>query len=168
MDEPARLTTENLVARLTDLNTTGLARFQVVRELARRNEPESVEALLAATKDSDLAVSYAAVEALGNVKNPQVIQPLIELVNHNVHAIAAVKALGCLGYRQATLPLIEILGKVIGTLRLEIIKALGDLKDTRAIEPLTLLLISPDLKVRLAAAEAQAVLKPLGEDKEII
>lgn len=168
MDELSRLTTENLVARLTDLTTTGLARFQVVRELARRNEPKSVEALLAATKDSDLAVSYAAVEALGKVGNPQVIQPLIELVNHNVHAIAVVKALGSLGERQATLPLIEILGKVSGTLRLEIIKALGNLKDTRAIEPLTLLLKSPDLKVCRAAAEALATLKPLGEDKENI
>lgn len=166
MEDLSRLSTQNLIARLTDSTTTGLARFQVVRELAKRNEPQSVEVLLMATKDSDLAVSYAAVEALGNLGNRKVILPLIELVNHNVHAIAVVKALGSLGDRQATLPLIEILSKVSGTFRLEIIKALGNLKDNRAIEPLTMLLRSPDLKVRWAAVVALAALEPMTEHKE--
>ncbi len=166
MEDLSRLTTQKLVARLTEEATTGLFRFQAVRELAKRNELQSVEALLRATKDADLAVSYAAVEALGNLGNRQVALPLIELANQNVHTIAVVKALGSLGDNQVTLPLIEILSRVSGTLRLEIIKALGKLKDTRAIEPLTLLLRNSDLEVRRAAADALAVLRTLTEETE--
>lgn len=166
MEDFPHQATLQLVSRLSEEHTTGLVRFQIVRELVKRNEPESVEALIAATKDSDLAVSYTAVEALGKMGDRQAVLPLIELVKHNMHTIEAVKALGSLGDTHATLPLIEILAKVNGTLYFEIIKALGNLKDTKAVETLTLLLKSPDLKVRWAAGEALARLETLRAENE--
>jgi len=129
--------------------------------LGKRGDVRAVEPLIAALRDEDSGVRYAAAETLSNIGDIA-IEPLIEALNDkdwNVRQYAA-SILGNIGNVQAVGPLIEVLGNKNEqeTVRGAAAEALGKLSDTRAIEPLIAALRDENSGVRYAAAEALGTL----------
>ena len=85
----------------------------------------AVEPLIAALKDKDSDVRYAAAKALGEIKDPRAVEPLI-----------------------------AALGDESSGVRLAAAKSLGEIKDPRAVEPLSAALKDENKYVRRAAAHA--------------
>jgi HEAT repeat protein len=102
------------------------------------DEPSNLGALLRDLKQPDRFVRRHAALALGQMKAPQAVEPLIELLrdHQTVWHVAqdAAWALGEIGDRQAVEPLIAVLDKPYVAGRA--IEALAKLQDPRMVEPL--------------------------------
>ena len=114
----------------------------------------AVEPLSAALKDERFSVRQAAAEALGKIKDPRAVEPLIAAHQNWWVGAAAACALGEIKDPRAVEPLIAALKDEDVNVRWPAARALGEIKDPRAVEPLIAALKDEELHVRWAAAEA--------------
>ncbi|MBW7863189.1 MAG: HEAT repeat domain-containing protein [Candidatus Hydrogenedentes bacterium] len=118
------------------------------------------------SKDSDERL--AAAEALGRLGDARAIDPLTEALgdaNRNVRKAAAA-ALERLGVFEVE-PHLRALQAKSAEVRLKAARALGQLGDPRAVQPLIQTLGDPDTPVRRAAVSALESLGQLGERRAI-
>ncbi|MBZ0317419.1 MAG: HEAT repeat domain-containing protein [Anaerolineae bacterium] len=120
------------------------------------------EALLAALEENDWTIKYAAAEALGNVRDPKAVQPLIGVLGERGVGEVAAKALGKIGDARAVEPLIEITKDASKTsnVRAAAVEGLGGIGSAEAIIALKELASSGDGLMKYEAATA---LKKLGQ-----
>ncbi|MDD1695495.1 MAG: HEAT repeat domain-containing protein [Methanoregula sp.] len=129
--------------------------------LSMIGEP-AVDPLICALREGDGNLRWGAAMALGKIRNPRAIEPLIRALPdkyENVRAEAA-SALAAIG-EPALEPLLHFLKYSDGAARLEVVTALGELRDTGAIQPLIQLLENANDDERKAIADAlDAILVP--------
>ena len=123
----------------------------------------AVEPLIAALKDKDSDVRYAAAKALGEIKDPRAVEPLIAALKDESSSVrrAAAEALGKIGDPRAVEPLIAVPKDYYSGVRYAVTKALVKI-GAPAVEPLIAALKDKDSKdsdVRQAAAEALGEIK---------
>jgi HEAT repeat protein/beta-lactamase regulating signal transducer with metallopeptidase domain len=118
-------------------------------------DPKTVDALLAALKDSDPGVRQAAAESLGRIGDPRALDGLTAaLGDANVEVRrSAVEALGNLEDPKAIPALTRATGDASPAVRREAAEALLGFDEPSAGEPLLKLLNDSDLRVRLTALE---------------
>jgi HEAT repeat protein len=122
--------------------------------LSMIGEP-AVDPLINALREGDGNLRWGAAIALGKIRSSRAIDPLIRALAdkyENVRAESA-SALAAIG-KPALGPLLQVLKFSDGTVRLEIVTALGELHDTGAIQPLIQLLDTADEDERKAIADA--------------
>jgi len=107
-------------------------------------------------KSKSLGIREAAVYALGELKDPRAVEPLIEALKDKDSGVrrSVAEALGKLKDPRAVEPLIGALKDEDWYGRESVAEALGELGDPRAVEPLIKALKDKDLTVRHYAAEA--------------
>ncbi|MDO8873019.1 MAG: HEAT repeat domain-containing protein [Methanoregula sp.] len=121
--------------------------------------------LIQALKKGDPDVRWGAALALGKIKNPIAVEPLIlALADEEAMVRAeAASALASIG-TPALGPLLGFLKGAHGETRIEVMTAIGELKNADAIEPLIQLLENADDNERKAIADAiDAILIPAVE-----
>jgi HEAT repeat protein len=122
----------------------------------------AVDHLLRALREGDGNLRWGAAIALGKIRDPRAIEPLIRALAdkyENVRAEAAT-SLAAIG-KPALEPLIRFLKFSDRSVRIEVVTALGELKDTDAIQPLIQMLENADEEERKAIADAlDAILIP--------
>ena len=129
--------------------------------LSMIGEP-AIPTLIHTLKKSDPDVRWAAALALGKIKNPIATEPLILALTDEQGAVRAeaASALASIG-TPALGPLLSFLKGSKGETRIEVMTALGELKNADAIEPLVQLLENADDDERQAIADAiDAILIP--------
>lgn len=123
--------------------------------LGNLGERDAVPDLLEALGDPDLNVKHAVAEALGKIKDPRAVEPLMEILQSDMWLqFPAAVALGELGDSRAIpalLPLLDVPGANVPA-----IQALGKIGDRRALEPLCRFLEDPEPSLREWALEAVA------------
>jgi HEAT repeat protein len=122
----------------------------------------AVDPLLHALRVGDGNLRWGAAIALGKIRDPRAIEPLTRSLAdkyENVRAEAAT-SLAAIG-KPALEPLIRFLKFSDRAVRIEVVTALGELKDTDAIQPLIQMLEKADEEERKAIADAlDAILIP--------
>ena len=119
----------------------------------------AVPHLLAALKDGNRQVRHSAADALGEIGDPQAVEPLIAVVENadedwEVQSRAA-ESLGKLGNLRATETLMASLTNMVSHVRYMAVVALGEIGDPAAEEALTSTAqYDPDMSVRTAAEYA--------------
>jgi HEAT repeat protein len=117
----------------------------------------AVEVLIAALRDPSSDVRMNAAQALGEIKDERAVEPLIAAMNDPDLSVRrhTSTAFGKIG-KLAPLPenLTEDLKSQDPAKRAEVARALGDMKDARAVEPLIAALKDEDWQVRRNAAMA--------------
>ena len=144
-----------------------LERAEAVRMLGELGGEASpaVGYLVVALADPHPQVRRNAAEALGRIRDPQAVEPLVTVMEQSdedwgVRARAAA-ALGELGDPRATEALAAALADMVSHVRLPAAVALGQIGDPAAAEPLdSAARLDPDLGVRQAAREALQKLPP--------
>ena len=125
----------------------------------------AVGPLIHALQKGDPGVRWGAAMALGKTKNPIAVEPLIlaladEEAMVRAEAAAALASIGT----PALGPLLAFLKGSKGETRIEVMTAIGELKNADAIEPLVQLLEKADDDERQAIADAiDAILIPAVE-----
>lgn len=150
-DEARRLT---LHTGLTDPNPS--VRALAAELVGQRAEPGALDELRPLLNDPNDHVRAAAVRSLSALEPAQVIPLLLRaLERYDVVAAEAVSALASIG-EPAAQPLIGELGSGSAWARWHAARALGSIRDPRAIEPLVAALNDEDGGVRWQAARALA------------
>ncbi|MDP3564823.1 MAG: HEAT repeat domain-containing protein, partial [Methanoregula sp.] len=153
---------EPLIQLLSDEDR--FVRSRAAHALSMIGEP-AVPSLVQALKKGDYGVRWGAALALGKIKNPLAIEPLIfaladEQAMVRGEAAAALASIGT----PALAPLLGFLKGAHGKTRIEVMTALGELRNADAIEPLVQLLENADDDERKAIADAlDAILIPAVE-----
>jgi len=118
--------------------------------------------LIRALREGDGNLRWGSAIALGKIRDTRAIEPLIRALAdkyENVRTEAAT-ALAGIG-KPALTPLLQFLKFSDGAARLEVVLALGELKDTDAIQPLIQMLENENEEERKAIADAlDAILVP--------
>ncbi len=142
---------------------SSLVRQQAVLALGRLRDPEAAEDLLVLLEDADgdPRLCFAAVRALGQIRNAAAVPRLLPLLADSRKGlrIAAVEALGQIRAAAAVQPLLEILRDTDRNLRRAAAEALGEIGDPQAAAPLVVALEDEHWSVRCAAAAAVARLR---------
>ncbi len=134
---------DSLITKLHDRDAH--VRRYAARQLSKTKNPIIEKALLSVLNDTYSEVRKYGAQGLGNIKSKEAVQPLILLLNDSESDVilAAVSALGEIGDKAATKPLCNILmdnGEKAAIIRaynrLEIINALGKIKDKEAMPAL--------------------------------
>jgi HEAT repeat protein len=120
-------------------------------------QADSVGQMIANLSSPDASTRKNAADALGQIKDPRAVKPLIVALKADRNPLvrtSAAKALGEIG-TPAVEPLIAALKEKDAEVRWRAVVNLGKIKDTRAVEPLIASLKSDrDERVRREAAEA--------------
>ena len=133
---------EPLMADFKDKDLGGAAESGLVQLGA-----PAVDSLIATLSDADPALREQAAEMLGEIKDPRAVPPLIAALKDNTPPAKAPAELDASG-----VPLPHASEGAL--LRQYSAKALGEIKDSRADQPLIAALKDSDGNVRLAAAKA--------------
>lgn len=124
---------------------------------------DAINSLIAAFDYNDFRIRGAAVEALGKMKDPRVVDCLISALNNPDSEVQirekATKTLGIIKDPRAIEPLFVALNDTHSWVRGEAAKALGNFRDPRAVEPLIAALNDTNNRVRRNAAEALGLIK---------
>jgi HEAT repeat protein len=135
---------------------------QAVRALGRIRDERAVPLLIGILASDHVHAAQEAAEALGYIGDPRAILPLINTFRHHWDGEEketittwqeASRALAAIG-EVAFAPLISALQDRNSTVRSGAIDALGQLKDTQAVDPLVRMLQDEDWQVRSDTAEA--------------
>jgi|ERR1700722_397187 HEAT repeat protein len=136
-------------------------RWSAVQELVKIGTP-AVEPLIAALKDPRWYVRESAVDALGEINDPRVIEPLIAVLNDMPSVQSAAKAalikIGVPAVEQLISALKDADARVR---RWNAASVLGEIKDPRAVEPLIAALNDTDYIVRRTAVSSLGEIKDL-------
>lgn len=130
--------------------------FLTVDGVRRMRRNRDVEGLVAALDHTDPDIQYEAVEALGEIRDPATVAPLIALFTADGYTAVRWKvaeALAKIG-TPAVDPLIAALSHPDDDVRWKAAVALGEIRDPRAVGPLIRLLSDPDRFVKGRAALA--------------
>jgi len=148
-----------LIRQLSD--TDRFVKSRVAHALGMIGAP-AVHALIQALHDGDGNQRWGAAIALGGIRDPAAVDPLIlaladKYENVRAEAAAALVAIG----EPAITPLIRFLKFSEGSVRIEVMTALGDLHARDAIEPLVQMLERADEEERHTInATLDAILTP--------
>jgi HEAT repeat protein len=140
-----------------------LVRSGAAAALGLVRDPTTVQRLVELLDDPSRQVRLAAITALGNMRPARAIPPLIERLGDADAAVraAAIGALERIG-PASVVPLIEALGHAsTETSAAEILRALGEFRDDRALVPIMNHLGHTYMRVRVAAVDAAVA---YGED----
>ncbi len=150
---------EPLITVLKHEEMSGV-RWKTAESLVKIGTP-SVEPLISVLQHSDSDVRWKAAIALGEIRDPRAIGPLIRQLSDTDRFVKGrvAHALGMIGV-PAVDPLIQALHDGDGNQRWAAAIALGGIRDPRAVEPLILALADKYENVR---AEAAAALVAIGE-----
>ena len=143
------------------LKERGKTRYHAVGALEAIGK-KAVEPLIAALKDKDRKFRRYVAEALGKIKDPRAVEPLIATLRRDKDSLVrrdAARALGRIKDPRAVEPLIYALKDKKESVRLFAAKALGKIKDPRAVEPLIAALKDKNERVRWSAAEVLGRIK---------
>jgi HEAT repeat protein len=148
-----------LIRQLSD--TDRFVKSRVAHALGMIGAP-AVHTLIRTLLEGDGNLRWGAAIALGRIKDPQAVEPLIQALAdkyENVRAEAAA-SLADIG-TPAIEPLIRFLKYSEGDMRIEVMNALGELHANDAIEPLVQMLEKADEQERRAiAATVDSILTP--------
>jgi HEAT repeat protein len=115
----------------------------------------AVEPLIKALGDRDANVSHSAAEALGKIGDRSALFPLIELLKGDFWVqFSAISAIGAMRDYRAVPHLLELLDNEL--LAEPVIRALGEIRDPRALYPLGKIL--PAVEIGLAGLVARAIM----------
>ena len=123
----------------------------------RGASPDVQEEEVLGLADPDPEVRWAAIEEIGEEKDPYAVPPLLQVLAEDPRARmrqAAAFALGRQGDARALDPLLNALKDPEATVREGAVTALGWLKAPEALSKLQTALKDPDARVRWAAASA--------------
>lgn len=137
---------EALVAALKD--ETAYVRTLAAVALGETKDARGVEPLIGPLKDENKEVRVEAVKALGQIKDGRAADPLIAALKDKNYDVrwAAETALERIG-EPAVGPLIGALGEKDPSFRRSVAKALGEIKDARAVEVLIAALRDKNLEI---------------------
>jgi HEAT repeat protein len=121
-----------------------------VKNLLKKRD---VPMLMKSLGDNDAHVRREAACALGILRDTQAVEALLIALNDTDGSVCAAAALGEIGQARAVRPLIAAL-KGEHALCCAAIRALGKLRDPRAVEPLAKYLSSPNEAICEDAAKA--------------
>jgi HEAT repeat protein len=148
-----------LIRQLSD--TDRFVKSRVAHALGMIGAP-AVHTLIRTLLEGDGNLRWGAAIALGRIKDPQAVEPLIRALAdkyENVRAEAAT-SLAAIG-KPAIAPLIWFLKHSEGGMRIEVMNALGELHANDAIEPLVQMLEKANEEERQAiAATLDTILAP--------
>jgi hypothetical protein len=113
----------------------------------------AVDPLIASLDLTNYNINWAAINALGELKDDRAIKPLIKMLKYKDLNTQASVALGKIG-NNAVDSLIGLLYGYDSNAQINAIYALSHIRDTKAIEPIVELLDDEDLDVRLEAYQA--------------
>ncbi|MBZ0286924.1 MAG: HEAT repeat domain-containing protein [Anaerolineae bacterium] len=131
------------------------ARHNVVHALGKLGDAQAVPHLIAATRDADASVRLKATYALGQIGDERAIDALIDRLDDPAQDIQWTAREVLEAFGEKALPhLIHALTRESIPVRELAASLLGDLADTRAVEPLMSAADSADWPVRFAVAEA--------------
>jgi HEAT repeat protein len=138
-------------------------RYIIARSLGQIGSVEGSQLLLRFLDDDDPEVVISAINAMGEIRDPDTAVQLVGLIgigNDQERLKAIVSALGKIRSIQAVPHLIKLLASSSEELATEVIRALGIMGDKRAVEPIVDKL-SPNLGeiVQQAAIEALGALE---------
>ena len=151
--------TEPLIRQLSDSDR--FVKSRTAHALGMMGAPV-IRPLIRILRQGDGNQRWGAAIALGRIKDPQAVEPLIlaladKYENVRAEAAASLAAIGT----PAIAPLIRFLKYSEGTVRIEVMNALGELHASDAIEPLVQMLEKADEEERYAiAATLDAILTP--------
>jgi HEAT repeat protein len=122
----------------------------------------AVEPLILALREGDGNLRWGAAIALGKIRDPLAIEPLIRALADKYENVRAESALSLAAIgKPAFEPLLRFLKYSDRSTRIEVVTALGGLKDTDAIQPLMQVLETADEDERVEIADAlDAILIP--------
>ena len=129
-------------------------RGEAARQLGAGGDRRAVEPLLTALRDPKYQVQMQVIGALGQIRDPRILEPLLELFPQTAHTHAVGRVLGWLGDDRAVEPMLDALSADTPLMRSSAADALGHLGDKRAIDPLIEALKDENKYVRQAAAIA--------------
>ncbi|UCE73499.1 MAG: HEAT repeat domain-containing protein [Methanomassiliicoccales archaeon] len=157
---------EGLIEVLKDVDEDNSVRKNAAKALGEIGDARAVEPLIQALKARSMYVNEEAVEALGNIKDIRAVMPIIKAMGEKLMYVKftnkATEALVKIG-KPATEPLIHVLKNVrpyVGmamkhsSMQAKVIEVLGEIGDSRAVEPLTQTLRDKDWNLGKKAAEA--------------
>lgn len=133
-----------------------LLRYLGPPDVDRMRVERDVPGLVRALGHKDAAVQYAAAEALGELREPSAVPPLMEVLTADRYSGVrwkAAEALARIG-EPAVVPLVGALHHPDEDVRWKAAIALGEIGDDRAISPLIELLADSDRFVQSRAAYA--------------
>ncbi|MCP4695648.1 MAG: NACHT domain-containing protein [Gammaproteobacteria bacterium] len=137
-----------------------------------RYNPKAVTPLLEAVNSQDAAVRGKAVEALGNLKDPQAVPVLLNLLKTDTQSLVRAKAAEVLGgfKEPAAVPALLTALQDDGAffVRRRAAQALSQIKAPQALPAMLALLKSSDTTMRWRGVEALGNLKDLGAVPELI
>jgi HEAT repeat protein len=183
-------------------NANAAVRQKAAEALGRSESRRAVEPLIAALNDPDFGVQASAATALGEIKDPRAVQPLVDALKHSKDEKAVCDALGNLGpialeplitalkdknlsYAAesglakigppAVEPLMAAFNDKGYDVRFYAIRALGEIKDPRAVDLLIAALkykdkepFGYDYEIREEAARALGEIKDPRADQPLI
>ncbi len=122
----------------------------------------AVESLIFALREGDGNLRWGAAIALGKIRDPRAIDPLIRALADKYQNVRAESAMSLAAIGKPALePLLRFLRDSDRSIRIEVVTALGELKDTDAIRPLMQILDTADEDERVEIADAlDAILIP--------
>ena len=122
----------------------------------------AVDPLIHALQEGDGNLRWGAAIALGKIRDTRAVRPLIRALADKYENVRAESATSLAGIgKPALAPLLEFLKISGGSAQLEVVAALGELKDSDAIHPLIQMLENADDEERKAIADAlDAILIP--------
>ena len=117
---------------------------------------DKVDKLIALLEDKSYAVQMNALEEIGKLDDPRIIEPLLKLLNDKSFAARGdlAKLLGKLGDARAVEPLITLLSDQSYSVKINAMVALSNLGDSRAIAPLIDLLKDDSISYQRVAVKA--------------
>ncbi|MCX5884879.1 MAG: HEAT repeat domain-containing protein [Proteobacteria bacterium] len=133
--------------------------------LGKQGDRRATPLLIELLTDSDDNLNKAAAESLGELQDPDAVQPLIKILDHYLKSkhenrgllFATVESLGKLKAQEAVESLLQVLADKDKFVASQAIKALGEIGDPRAIEPIKAFFQC----VELTSLEASIVAKEL-------
>jgi HEAT repeat protein len=134
------------------------AAFSAVMELGALGGPKEVDLLLLALARND-GVARSAARELGRIGDARALKPLADALSNSVIGQSCAEALLHYGAKAVDVLLYALKSENPGTRRLAA-GTLGEIRDKRAVEPLTQALqVDDEYAVRTAAATALGLLK---------
>ena len=150
---------EPLIALLCDEDR--FVKSHAAHALGMIGEP-AVDPLIRALREGDGNLRWGAAIALGKIRDPRAIEPLIRALADKYENVRAESAIITCSNRKTCIRTPATVFKIFRwTERLEVVTALGELKDTDAIQPLIQMLENAGDEERKAIADAlDAILIP--------
>src|SRR3989338_1718104 len=126
-------------------------RIFAAKELVKIKDPSVIGVLIDATADKQEEVRIEVIQALGEIGDERAVKPLVYALGDESLVVRekSASALGKLGRPEAEEALISALNSNTNlSIVCAIIEALGQIRDTRAVEPLIAFLNHKEAKIR--------------------